>query len=69
MKRGVEDVLEVEDERPFKKNCQYVTTFTNEKSGGIDPDWLKRELRDIKECIKEMAEHLKLTGRGNEPRY
>jgi hypothetical protein len=63
-------VLEVEDERPFKKKCQYITTFTND---GID--WLKREIRDsdIKESIKEMAEHLRLTGRGNvnclEPRY
>jgi hypothetical protein len=44
-------VLEVEDERPFKKKCQYITTFTNEDSDGIDR--LKREIRDIKDSLAE----------------
>ncbi|EDR10283.1 uncharacterized protein LACBIDRAFT_325215 [Laccaria bicolor S238N-H82] len=49
-KRGV-DVLDAADECLFKKKC---ITFTNED----DISWLKREMGDIKEGMKEIAEHL-----------
>jgi hypothetical protein len=50
-KRGAE-VFEIEDERPFKKRR---LAFTNED----DIDWLKHEIGDIKESVKEIAEHLR----------
>jgi hypothetical protein len=50
-KRDV-DVLEVADERPFKKKC---VTFTNED----DIDWLKREMGDIKEGMMEITKYLR----------
>jgi hypothetical protein len=45
------DVLEVEDERPFKKK---LVAFINND----DMDWLKHEISDIKESMKEIAEYL-----------
>jgi hypothetical protein len=45
------DVLEVADEWLFKKKC---VTFSNED----DMDWLKREMGDIKEGMKEITKYL-----------
>jgi hypothetical protein len=49
------DVLEVEDERPFKK--KFVAFINNDEM-----DWLKHEISNIKESMKEIAEHLGLGG-------
>ena len=45
-------MLEVKDECPFKKKC---VAFTNKD----DEDWLKHKISDIKEYVKEIAEHLR----------
>ena len=50
-KRGAE-AFEIEDEHPFKKRH---LAFTNED----DINWLKHEISDIKESVKEIAEHLR----------
>jgi hypothetical protein len=46
------DVLEIEDERPFKRKR---VAFTNND----DMDWLKHQISEIRECMKEIAEHLR----------
>lgn len=50
-KRGV-DVLDAADERLSKKKR---ITYADED----DMDWIKREMGDIKEGVKEIAEHLR----------
>lgn len=45
-------ILEVADERPFKKKR---ATSTNDD----DMDWLKQEIGDIKEGMKKITKHLK----------
>jgi hypothetical protein len=46
------DVLEIEDERPFKRKRG---AFTNND----DMDWLKHQIREIREGMKGIAEHLR----------
>jgi hypothetical protein len=46
------DILE--DERPLKKKRG---AFTNKDED--DVDWLKHEISDIKDCLKDIAEHLR----------
>jgi len=45
-------VLEIEDERPFKR--KRVASTNND-----DMDWLKHQISEIRECMKEIAEHLR----------